>query len=122
MTSRENTRDPIDSTTPLTLVRPGTVCMLIDVLDGWGSRHGRGGMSGMMRRRGRHFRGPHGHRRSHRATLTRLLDLGLTRGCTFEVIQSTAGGPVLVQVRGTRIALGHRLARRLLVREVRTTA
>ncbi len=48
----------------------------------------------------------------------RLLDLGLTKGCIFEIVQTTREGPVLLEVRGTRIALGHGLASRLLVREV----
>jgi Fe2+ transport system protein FeoA len=43
------------------------------------------------------------------------LDLGLTKGCSFKVIQSLGRGPVLVEVRGTRIALGHGLASQVLV-------
>ncbi|MFW9807032.1 MAG: ferrous iron transport protein A [Candidatus Thorarchaeota archaeon] len=50
-----------------------------------------------------------------RGITKRLLDLGLTKGCTFKVIQSSSNGPVLVEVRGTRIALGHELARRVIV-------
>ena len=50
-----------------------------------------------------------------RGVTTRLLGLGLTKGCTFRVIQSSSSGPVLVEVRGTRIALGHELARRIIV-------
>jgi ferrous iron transport protein A len=44
-----------------------------------------------------------------------LLDLGLTKGCDFRVIQSRGSGPVLVEVRGTRIALGHGLASQVMV-------
>jgi Fe2+ transport system protein FeoA len=47
--------------------------------------------------------------------MKRLLDLGLTKGCTFNVIQSLGHGPVLVEVRGTRIALGHGLANKVMV-------
>jgi Fe2+ transport system protein FeoA len=46
------------------------------------------------------------------------MDLGLTRGCTFLVVHGGGKGPVLVEVRGTRIALGHHLAARILVKEV----
>jgi Fe2+ transport system protein FeoA len=74
------------------------------------------------RRHGRHGHGPHRgsrmKRRSHRV-MARLLDLGLTKGCTFEVIQCSDDGPILLQIRGTRIALGHFLASKLLVREVK---
>jgi Fe2+ transport system protein FeoA len=52
--------------------------------------------------------------------MRRLLDLGLTKGCTFTVVQGSRGGPVLVEVRGTRIALGHGLAESLIVEEVGT--
>jgi Fe2+ transport system protein FeoA len=50
-----------------------------------------------------------------RRIMKRLLDLGLTKGCNFKVIQSRGRGPVLVEVRGTRIALGHGLASHVLV-------
>ena len=56
--------------------------------------------------------------RSQREITRRLLDLGLTKGCTFKVVQGSRFGPVLVEVRGTRIALGHGLARKLIVEEV----
>lgn len=54
----------------------------------------------------------------HRNIMKRLLDLGITKGCTFHVVQGSEHGPVLIQVRGTRIALGHGLASRVLVEEV----
>jgi Fe2+ transport system protein FeoA len=50
--------------------------------------------------------------------MRRLLDLGLTRGCTFTVIQGSRHGPILVEVRGTRVALGHGLAKKISVEEV----
>jgi Fe2+ transport system protein FeoA len=46
------------------------------------------------------------------------LDLGLTKGCSFKVVQGSRHGPVLVEVRGTRVALGHGLARKIIVEEV----
>ncbi len=53
-----------------------------------------------------------------RGLLRRLMDLGLTKGCVFEVVQSGGSGPVLIGVRGTRIAVGKNLACRILVTEV----
>lgn len=58
------------------------------------------------------------HRKSQREVTRRMLDLGLTKGCTFKVVQGSRFGPVLVEVRGTRIALGHGLASRLIVEEI----
>ncbi|MFX1560879.1 MAG: ferrous iron transport protein A [Promethearchaeota archaeon] len=55
------------------------------------------------------------HRGGGRGVMKRLLDLGLTKGCTFKVVQGSSSGPILVEVRGTRIALGHELARRVIV-------
>ena len=53
-----------------------------------------------------------------RGLMRRLMDLGITKGCVFEVVQSGGSGPVLIQVRGTRIAVGKNLACRILVKEV----
>jgi ferrous iron transport protein A len=58
------------------------------------------------------------HHRGGRGIMKRLLDLGLTKGCTFKVVQGSTRGPILVEVRGTRIALGHELARRVIVEVV----
>ncbi len=55
------------------------------------------------------------HLRGGRGITKRLLDLGLTKGCTFKVVQGSGKGPILVEVRGTRIALGHKLASRVIV-------
>ena len=55
------------------------------------------------------------HQRGGRGITKRLLDLGLTKGCTFKVVQGSGKGPILVEVRGTRIALGHQLASRVIV-------
>ena len=108
-----------DNTVLLTEVPSGKTCKLVRV-----SRQGKG----MFRRRKQH--GIHDHseehqkqsrghgRRGNRRILRRLLDLGITTGCEFVVVQGGKSGPVLVQVRGTRIALGHRLAGKLLVRVV----
>jgi ferrous iron transport protein A len=55
------------------------------------------------------------HHGGGRGIMKRLLDLGLTKGCTFKVVQGSTRGPILVEVRGTRIALGQGLARRVIV-------
>jgi len=54
-----------------------------------------------------------------RGLMRRLMDLGITSGCVFKVVQSGGSGPVLIEVRGTRIAVGKNLACRILVKEVR---
>ena len=128
----------------LTSVRPGKTCRLIGVSNRGGGfgRHGRGshkrgrggwffGNPEQQARRQAKFeerqrqwekkreRWEEGKKEWHhgggRRTMKRLLDLGLTKGCTFKVVQGSSHGPVLVEVRGTRIALGHELARRVIV-------
>jgi ferrous iron transport protein A len=68
-----------------------------------------------------HHRKHHHHHKEHHGDgriLRRLLDLGITTGCEFQVIQGGSSGPVLVQVRGTRVALGQGLANKLLVKVI----
>jgi len=50
-----------------------------------------------------------GHRMTHR-----LAELGLTPGVPLTVLQDT-GGPILVSVRDSRIALGRGMARKISV-------
>lgn len=86
-----------------------------------GPRRGRG--RGRRGKRHKLMKGPfkqHFRKNPHsemREIMGRLVDLGLTRGCKFKVVQGGSKGPVLVEIRGTRIALGHALAERVLVRE-----
>lgn len=49
-----------------------------------------------------------------RCVIHRLLELGLTPGTQVRVVQD-AGGPMLLSVRGSRVALGRDLAERLWV-------
>lgn len=49
-----------------------------------------------------------------RCVIHRLLELGLTPGTQVRVIQD-AGGPMLLSVRGSRVALGRDLAERMWV-------
>jgi ferrous iron transport protein A len=45
----------------------------------------------------------------------RLADMGLTPGAKVKVISSGRPGQVVIEVRGSRIALGHGVARKILV-------
>ncbi|KXH72418.1 MAG: hypothetical protein AM326_03510 [Candidatus Thorarchaeota archaeon SMTZ-45] len=109
----------------LVLINPGTKCILVGI-DGMGlSRHfpRRGRLSHRKRFHGApdsdkdcEFR--HSRKEKGRGLMRRLLDLGITKGCTFTVVQGGGQGPVLIEVRGTRIALGHHMACRIFVREV----
>jgi Fe2+ transport system protein FeoA len=97
------------------------VCKLVGVSEeGWSrgsfGRHEHRGWG--ERRHGHHWFRP-GFQKRHTfnesGIFRRLLDLGLTKGCFFKVVQGSRAGPVLVEVRGTRIAIGHGLARKLVV-------
>ncbi|MGY5880904.1 MAG: FeoA family protein [Candidatus Thorarchaeota archaeon] len=108
----------------LTSVKSGTVCKLVGVTEegrmraGFGKHKHRGWGE---RRHGHHWFRPgfhHKHKPVRGGVLRRLMDLGLTKGCTFMVVQGSHHGPILIEVRGTRVALGHGLARKLIVEEV----
>ena len=108
----------------LTSVKSGTVCKLVGVSEegrkhrGFGKHKHRGWGE---RRHGHHWFRPgfdNKHSPDRSGILRRLLDLGLTKGCSFKVVQGSRHGPILVEVRGTRVALGHGLARKLVVEEV----
>jgi ferrous iron transport protein A len=45
----------------------------------------------------------------------RLADLGLTPGVKVRVISSGRPGPVIIDVRGSRLALGYGVAHRIMV-------
>ena len=46
----------------------------------------------------------------------RLADMGLTPGVQIRVINSQMAGPVLIDLRGSRVALGRGVAQKILVR------
>lgn len=46
----------------------------------------------------------------------RLADMGLTPGVKIRVINSQAMGPVLIELRGTRLGLGRGVAQKVMVR------
>lgn len=108
----------------LVSVRPGTKCVLIGIEGLRPSRHNprkgrhRFGQGGFESETGDECSFRHSKRDRGRGMMRRLMDLGITKGCTFTVVQSGGHGPVLIEVRGTRIALGHHMACRILVREV----
>ena len=45
----------------------------------------------------------------------RLADMGLTPGVLVRVINSHGRGPVVLDVRGSRLALGHGIAHKIMV-------
>ena len=46
----------------------------------------------------------------------RLADMGLTPGIQIRVINSQMPGPVLIDLRGSRVALGRGVAQKVMVR------
>jgi len=55
--------------------------------------------------------------RAGRGLQRKLADMGLTPSVQIRVINSGVPGPVLIEVRGTRLALGRGIALKILVRE-----
>ncbi len=53
-----------------------------------------------------------------RGLTRRLADMGLTPGVRIRVISSQMPGPVIIDLRGSRLALGHGVAQKILVIEV----
>ena len=45
----------------------------------------------------------------------RLADMGLTPGIEVRVVNSHGNGPVVLDVRGSRLALGHGVAHKIMV-------
>lgn len=53
--------------------------------------------------------------RAGRAVQNRLASLGFTPGAAVEIVQNYGRGPLIVSVRGTRVALGRGEAAKILV-------
>ena len=53
-----------------------------------------------------------------RNLMKRLIDMGLTQGTRIHVLKSSGPGPMLIEVRGSRLALGRGIAMKIMVREV----
>ncbi len=52
-----------------------------------------------------------------KGTTSRLTSLGFTPGVDIEMIQNFGHGPLMVTLRGTRVALGRREAKNILVQK-----
>ena len=48
----------------------------------------------------------------------RLADMGLIRGVNIRVMNSQRPGPIIIDLKGSRLVLGHGMAQRILVKEV----
>ena len=53
--------------------------------------------------------------RAGRGLARRLADMGLTPGVNIRVINSNRPGPVIIDLRGSRLVLGHGVAQKILV-------
>lgn len=47
----------------------------------------------------------------------RLADMGLTPGVIIRVMNSQRPGPIIIDLRGSRLVLGHGVAQKILVKE-----
>lgn len=56
--------------------------------------------------------------RGGRGLMRRLIDMGLTFGTKVRVLKSGGPGPTLIEVRGTRLALGRGVAMKIMVERV----
>lgn len=48
----------------------------------------------------------------------KLQEMGLTKGVKFKVLNNTSKGPVVLSVRGSKLALGFGMSKQIMVREV----
>lgn len=53
--------------------------------------------------------------RAGRGLARRLADMGLVPGTTLRVINSQTPGPIIVEVRGSRLVLGYGIAQKVMV-------
>jgi len=53
--------------------------------------------------------------RAGRGLLRRLADMGLTLGTTLKVINNPMTGPIIAEVKGSRLALGYGIAQKIMV-------
>ena len=53
--------------------------------------------------------------RAGRGLTQRLTDMGLVPGTALKVINSQMPGPVIIDLRGSRLALGHGIAQKIIV-------
>jgi len=55
--------------------------------------------------------------RAGRGLQRRLSDMGLTPGIQIRVMNSQMSGPVIIDLRGSRVAVGRGVAQKVLVKE-----
>jgi len=53
--------------------------------------------------------------RAGRGLTRRLADMGLTPGTTLRVVNSQTPGPIIVEVRGSRLVLGYGIVQKVMV-------
>lgn len=56
--------------------------------------------------------------RNKRRLRRKLQEMGLTEGVRFKVVSNTNNGPVVVNVRGSKLALGYGMSKKILVKEI----
>ena len=56
--------------------------------------------------------------RAGRGLARRLTDMGLTPGTTLRVINSQSVGPILIDLRGSRLVLGFGVAQKIMVERI----
>jgi len=56
---------------------------------------------------------------NNRCLKQKLRDMGLTKGVEFRVVNNSNDGPVVVNLRGSKLALGHGMSQKIIVREIR---
>ena len=54
-----------------------------------------------------------------RGAMQRLTDMGLISGERLKVLHNSGYGPVTVLIKGTKVALGHGIAEKILVEEAK---
>ncbi len=55
------------------------------------------------------------HVKGGRGLVRRLAELGLTQGTRIKVLKETGYGPMLIEVRGSRLAIGRGVAAKIFV-------
>lgn len=52
------------------------------------------------------------------SAIHRLTDMGLLPGEKIKIIHNTGIGPVTIEIKGSKVALGHGIAQKIMVEEV----
>ena len=48
----------------------------------------------------------------------KLNDMGLTPGVVFNIVSATGHGPIVIDLRGTRLALGRGVVSKIIIEEI----